>query len=781
MGFLASRTARVLLALGLLLGAAAAAAGYLFYATFLHDLPELRSLDDYRPPLSSVVVDRKGREIGEFYEYRRRITPLKEVPERVIQAFLAAEDDAFFEHSGIDFVSILRAAWVNLQAGGDSRQGASTITQQMVKQLLLTPERTYTRKIREMVVARRIEQRFSKQEILFLYLNQIYFGAGAYGIGEAARTYFGKAVSDLDVGEAALLAGMPKAPTRYSPFTNPTEGEQRRLWVLGRMQEEGFIDADTRAKHVKQRPALQDPTLQANAIASYFTEEVRRRLVDELGNHAVLQGGLRIETTLDLELQRAAVASLRGGVEQLDHRRGYRGVLRRVATSEIEAEIARLAVENELERPERLTQGPRVGVVVELGAESARVAFAPGAFATLALEATRWAHAAGRGHGAQIAKLGDVLAVGDVASFQVTRDEQSGARAATLYQQPDVQSALLSFELASGDVLALVGGYDFEKSEFDRATQAQRQPGSAFKPFVYATAIARGYTPGSIIYDRPVVVDDGSGRLFRPENYGRRFLGPVPLAEALARSLNNASVHLALDVGIDRVIETAKALGIRSPIERVLSLALGVSPVTLLELTRGYATLGANGRLVEPRFVVRVTDRDGKQLLAALPLDPAAPLAPRSEPVVPPAEAYVTTTLMRAVIEHPNGTGHRAASLGHPIAGKTGTTNDHTDAWFVGTTPEVATGVWVGIDAKQVLGPGETGGRAALPIWIDYMKVALAGHERRDFEVPPGIAMARVGDRFQPLIEGATPRASAAPSGVGEDEAPAIAPTNLDF
>jgi penicillin-binding protein 1A len=814
-----SRTARLLLAIALLGAAglaAAAAAAAVLYASLVRDLPALDTLADYRPPLTSTVLDRHGTPIGEFFEFRRRLTALAEVPEVVIQAFLAAEDRSFYEHTGVDYLSILRAAWVNLR-GGETLQGGSTITQQTVKQLLLTPERTYRRKMRELLLARRIEQSFSKEEILFLYLNEIYFGSGAYGIGEAALTYFGKPITELDVGEAALLAGLPKAPTVSSPFVSPARAEERRRYVLGRMRDEGFID-DATHEHARSNPPRLGvaPERQAFATASYFTEDVRRELVARLGNAEVLRGGLTIETTLDLDLQRVAVDALRDGLEALDRRRGYRGPVHRVEGAEVEAELARVAGENRLGEDALPSDRRLLGMVVALEEGAARVAFAPGREARVALEDVRWARPVER-RGA-VRAITDVFAVGDVAPFRVLAPEEDAAREdlprAALAQEPEVQGALVALDLERGDVMALVGGYDFEDSEFDRATQAVRQAGSAFKPFVYAAALERGWTPVTILYDRPMVVDDGSGTLWRPQNYGRRFYGPLTMYEALARSVNNATAHLLRDVGIDAVIDLAQRLGITTPLERNLALALGVGGVTLLELTRSYAAFGAGGRVIPARFIERVLDRDGRVLLEdvplaqpplrALPAEPAEgqPLAlagdeaprsagPGAEPrALEATHAYLATALLRGVIEHPEGTGRRSRALGRPLAGKTGTTNDQGDAWFVGFSPDVAAGVWVGFDEKRVLGSGETGGRAALPIWTAFMEAALAERPRRDFDVPEGVVFARVDPRtgapvpaaaansiFQPFIEGTEPRerAEAAPAGT---EAGAL---RLDF
>ncbi len=760
-------------------GTLAVAGGIALYFVLLRDLPDLAPLEDYRPALTSVVLDRSGQTVGEFYEHRRRITPLAELPNHLIQAFVAAEDDTFYEHAGVDYVSIARAAWANLRAGGETRQGASTITQQMVKQLLLSPERTYRRKLREMILARRIEQRFSKDEILFLYLNEIYFGSGAYGVGEAARTYFAKDVRTITVSEAALLAGLPKAPGRNSPYRNPERAEARRRYVVERMFEEGYIDAATYAVAEAEQPELAAPPGESDFdVAAYFVEEVRRSLVEQLGNETVLRGGLTVETTLDLDLQRAAVGSVQGGLTQLDRRQGYAGPVRRVELADRDAELERLAQQNDLlsVEGELLAEFPErealLGLVlgVDRRSQTAEIGFAPGFYGTAHLDDVAWARPRDLKTRARDMKaIAEIFSVGDVAHFRPVPnpDEGDDALRVALVQTPEAQAALLSFDLESGEVLAMVGGYDFAASEFNRATQALRQPGSAFKPLIYAAALHHGYTPASILYDRPVVYEDKTtGFVWRPENYGRRFLGPLTMTEALARSVNNATIHLLRDVGVSKVIRFARQLGIESPLTKDLSLALGSSPVTLLELTRAYAVLAASGKRVTPRFVRRVLDRDGEVLLQNLELraggDPQAAdrldretvafagdetdlTAPDGEGrILQEQEAYLAGRLVRAVVDHPRGTGRRARALGRPLGGKTGTTNDQGDAWFVGFSPEIVTGVWVGFDSKQVLGVSETGGRAALPIWLDYMKAALANRPVRDFAIPEGIVFARV-------------------------------------
>jgi penicillin-binding protein 1A len=845
-----SRLVRGLAWTGALATLAALAAGVGFYLAFLRDLPDIRSVEDYQPALASVVFDREGQRIGEFFVERRELVTLEEIPQHVVRAFVAAEDSTFFEHGGIDYQSILRAAWRNLLAGGKVREGGSTITQQMVKGLLLNPERTIRRKLREMILARNIEQRLTKQEILYLYLNQIYFGHGAYGIAEAARTYYGKTPAELSVAEAAQLAGLPKAPSKYSPVRNPERAEQRRRYVLRRLMEEGYIDDQTFEAAVAERPELTDqPWAEGHADAAYFTEEVRRYLFDLLGGDTVLEGGLRIETTLDLPRQQAAVRALRKGLEDLDRRQGYRGAERRVEADAVVAELPALAEANGLLEPpvegegaddeapevepgklevagetvdetppalppspaqrlrEELAEKALLGIVtaVDAKAQTAQVAFGPEHVAEVHLEDVSWAREPNpRLLPTPVKKIAKVVQVGDVARFALAAGDEAALELprVTLSQTPIVQGGLLSLDVDTGDVLALVGGYDFEESQFNRVTQALRQPGSAFKPIIYGAALSledeedlRRFTPASIVYDRPkVYTDHETGLIWKPKNYGREFYGPITLRKALAKSINTAAVHLCDEVGVGNVIRYARRLGIESPLEPSLGIALGTSGVSLLELTRSYAVFPAGGDRVVARYIRRVTDREGNVLIENVALgtqpDPelVARLAARNESaqetepeevepepeiervdepelelarqdengdesdpegLIPAEDAYLMTDMLRAVVLE--GTGRRVARLGRPLGGKTGTTNDQADAWFVGFSPEIATGVWVGHDETRFLGAGETGSRAAAPIWIDYMEAALENVPLRDFPAPQSIVFARI-DRETGLI-----------------------------
>jgi len=878
MAFFRSGGIRIALVMLAAMAACAVVGVVAIYVLLIRDLPDFHSLDDYRPPVVSEVFDRKGRLIGEFYTQQRRLVAIDEIPRHVQYAFVAAEDGSFFEHKGIDFSSIIRAAIANLRESGIA-QGASTITQQMVKSLLLTPERTYKRKMREIILSWQIEQQLSKEEILYLYLNQIYFGNAAWGIGQAARSYFGKEAPDLTISEAALLAGLPQRPSSYDPNRNPEAAEARRRYVLSRMLADGYIDELTYQIELDLPPEIKHhPDRDNLRVSAYFTEEVRRLLFQRLDSEVVLNEGLRIETTLDVDLQRAALEAIQKGLRDHDHRRGYRGPTREIDEAEIQAELLELAEINaddfliteiqidpefdpvqgsdiepldagdpDVEDAENVDlaldpenesdehdgepgeedpsiallrelpfDAPVYGIVLEVDrkAETARIGFGEGVSGLARLDDVEWARKPNlkvRPH--TVSKISSIFSVGDVAQFirlpdsaddgsenesDATDEEGESLQASLplarldLWQEPLAEGALLSIENSTGDVLAMIGGYDFGRSEFNRAVQAERQPGSAFKPFIYGAALTRGYTPVSKVIDRPVVYTDPvSGFVWAPRNYGRKFYGPMTMRYALKKSINNATVHLFRDLGVRYVIDYARRLGIQAPLSHDLSLALGSSSLTLLELTRAYAIYPRGGTRVIPRFITRVTDQAGNELLGEIPLGdipppvlqpllakgetreetyPDSDIMPTMQ-IISPADAYLMSDLLRAVVQE--GTGQRLRRLGRTLGGKTGTTNDFTDAWFMGFSPELTTGVWVGNDNNVSLGWGESGAKAALPIWHDFMKVALAPYPRRDFEVPDKIEFLRI-DRtsgllaegnsqdayFQAFLEGTAPERS---------------------
>ena len=707
--------ARVGLGLLILAAVAAAAIGW-FLRGLLTDLPDVASLRDYDPPVLSRVYSRDGVLMAELFDQRREVVDAASVPPHVMQAFLAAEDSAFYRHEGIDIPGILRAAWANLRAGRVV-QGGSTITQQVAKSLLLTPERSLRRKVREAVLALRIERNLSKAEILHLYLNQIYLGHSAYGVEAAAKVYFGILSAELSVGQAALLAGLPQAPSRYDPFQYPERARERRRYVLQRMAREGWL-ADEEASRLTTEPLGLVPSENPfYSVSPYFSEQVRQMVEERHGREALLQGGLRITTTMDSRLQAAARTALRDGLEAVDRRQGWRGPLEKIDPA-LPGPFAAGAAPIPGDRSRAL--------VVAVDTDGARV-LAGGLLVALPREHLAWALSRGA-EPMLLLQPGDVV----LCEFAVAED---GDLVAHLIQEPEVEGALVCLDPHSGEVLACVGGYDFSRSQFNRAVQAQRQPGSAIKPLVYAAAVENGYTPATLMYDTPIVYDSADlDEKWKPRNYSKRFYGATTLREALVHSRNIITVKVLRDIGVPRTVAFLQQLGVTSPLSADLSLALGASSLSLLELVKVYGVFASGGVLHPPRFVLRVDD----------PASGAAdePAAPTGLPVLSPATAFVITDMMQAVIRE--GTGRRARGLQHPAAGKTGTTNDNRDSWFLGFTPELVTGVWVGFDDGRTLGKRETGGSAAAPIWLEFMQAATAGRPSVSFAVPEGVEFARI-------------------------------------
>ncbi len=692
-------------------------AGGLWVRGLMADLPDVESLERYRPALTTTVWSRDGVLLAEFYEERRKLVDVEALPAHVVRAFLAAEDSGFFSHEGLDLAGILRAAWANLR---ERRvvQGGSTITQQVAKSLLLSPERSLRRKLREAVLAVRIERNLTKRQILFLYLNQIYLGHGAYGIESASEIYFGISAPELSLAQAALLAGLPRAPSRYDPYRHPGRALDRRRYVLERMVEEGWATPEDAAAARDEPLNLAGYQNPYTRVSPYFTSHVRQLLEARYGPEAVLRGGLRVVTTMDSRLQQAAREALRWGLEQVDRRSGFQGPLGHRDPAD----------------PGPFAAGgpPRAGdrvkaLVLEAGADGARV-LAGGVEMPLPAEAMAWALPRGKAPG-------DVLGPGDVILCEVEAGP-GGALRAALVQEPEVEGALVCVDPHTGEVLALVGGYDFGRSQFNRATQARRQPGSAIKPLIYAAAVAKGYTPATLVYDSPVVYSSPDlEEKWKPHNYSKRFYGATTLRDALVRSRNVVTVKVLRDIGVPYAVRFLRDLGLRAEISPDLSLALGSPSLSPLDLVAVYTVFPAGGVRHDPVFLLRVEDRDGKVLER---FDPPGP----GERVLTPEVAFVITDMMRAVVRE--GTGRRVRALGRPAAGKTGTTNEYRDAWFLGFTPDLLAGVWVGYDDGRSLGRRETGGRAAAPIWLRFMKETVRDRPARDFPVPEGVEFARV-------------------------------------
>jgi penicillin-binding protein 1A len=608
--------------------------GVLFYTYITKNIPSVEALRNYAPPAVSKFYADDGEMIGEFFTEKREVVSLNRLPEHLVYAFLAGEDARFFQHKGLDYVAILRAFLRNLFSG-EIVQGGSTITQQVVKSLLLTPEKSFERKLREAILAFRIEKYLSKEEILSLYLNQIYLGHGSYGVAVAADNYFGKSVEQLNLAECALLAGLVQAPSKTSPLQHPQLAKRRQEYVLNRMAEEGFISPEQLTKAFQTPIRLVNKPLAIQERAPHFVQHVRKYIEDKYGKDALLKGGLKVYTTLDLGYQKIGEETVEAGLKEIEKRHKY----------------------STPKEPKPLLEG-----------------------------------------------------------------------------------ALICFDLETGYVKAMVGGRDFKKSQFNRATQARRQTGSAFKPVVYAAALDKGYTAASVLVDAPVVFEWGDKK-WRPRNYGESYWGPITVRKALTHSVNVVTVKIAHDIGVDYVRSYAQNLGISSPLHNDLSMALGSSGISLYELAKTYAVFANRGRNFKPTFVKKVLDRNGNLLEENPPLF-LSQEALGEEQVMSPQTAYLMTSLLESVVQ--DGTGARAKALRRPVAGKTGTTDQFLDAWFMGYTADLLTGVWVGFDDERSLGENETGSRAALPIWVGFMSRAAKERPVKEFPIPDGIEFMQI-------------------------------------
>ncbi|THB69832.1 MAG: PBP1A family penicillin-binding protein [Desulfovibrio sp.] len=707
---------------------------------YLHaskDLPDFKEITDYRPSLVTTVYARNGDVIGYLYREMRFLVTMDQVPEYLPKAILAIEDSGFYEHEGVDFMAIIRATLKNFMAG-DIVQGGSTITQQLVKQLLLTSERDYQRKIKEAILAYRLENNLDKDEILTIYMNQVFFGANAYGVEAAARTFFGKHAMELTLAEAALIAGLPKAPSVYNPYNRPEAAKARQEQVLKQMLELGWITLQEHEQAVGQDLHYQEMEDPSWGQGAYYLEEVRRWLIENLneqdlaaqgieldayGEDAVYECGLHVYTAMEPAHQEAAEAALRQGLEASTRRRGWRGPAARLAPLEYATFLGSQDIV-----PQDLEPGQWVkALVVNVSSVSAEV---------------RLGEYQGRiGRETWEEFRGSVgLEPGDVVWASVLENGSEGAGdeqemlSLSLEQWPQVQGALVSMEPPTGDVVALVGGYSFQASQFNRATQARRQPGSAFKPIVYSAALDEGFTPATVIYDTPLTIGDWS-----PKNYGGEFHGPTSFRSALVRSRNVVTVRIAQHIGIDAVIERAQVLGLEPDFPRVLPICLGAEAVRPINLCQAYSAFARDGSYVRPRFVLSVRNAWGEEILST---------QTEAVPAISPENAYAMVRLLQQVVQF--GTGRKALALDRPVAGKTGTTNNEVDAWFMGFSPYLLSGVYVGFDQLTPMGRGEAGAGAALPIWLDYRMDVEELYPEQDWEAPPGVEYATVNGRRMP-------------------------------
>ena len=738
-----------------------AAAGMLWH--FSKDLPDYSQLQDYEPPVMTRVHAGDGSLVAEYAKERRLYIPIQAVPKLVTNAFIAAEDKNFYEHSGLDFMGILRAGIFYVQNYGRGRrpQGASTITQQVAKNFLLTNELSYERKIKEALLALKIERAYSKEKILELYLNENYLGRGAYGVAAASLIYFDKSVHELTVQEAAYLAALPKGPSNYDPFRKRDEAIARRNYVIDRMVEDGYVKSADAEK--AKKTALNVTTRPTGAhifAAEYFAEEVRRWLYEKYGEK-LYEGGLSVRTTLDPKLQVVARKTLVDGFVRFDEAQGWRGPVTKIALAGDWG--PRLADVKQLS-----DVAPwRLAVVLEVADQSARIGLYParepgGALSkervigNIPLDGIKWVKVtSGPTKGKPPGKISQVLEVGDVVYVEPLAKDSNQYR---LHQVPEVSGGIVVMDPWTGRVLAMVGGFSYDQSQFNRATQAMRQPGSSFKPLVYATALDNGYTPSTLVMDAPVEIDQGPGLPpWRPENYSvGKYNGPSTLRFGIEQSRNTMTVRLAQDIGMPLIAEYARRFGVYDNLPTYLSYSLGAGETTLLKMVAAYSMLDNGGKRIIPTFIDRIQDRYGRTVYkhdqrecqgCTAPKwqsQPEPSLIDRREQVLDPMTAYQITSIMEGVVQR--GTATVVREVGKPIAGKTGTTNEEKDAWFIGYSPDLAVGVYLGYDKPRhmAMSGGATGGHVAAPIVRDFLKVALADKPPVPFRVPSGIKLIRV-------------------------------------
>ncbi len=737
--------------------AVAAVAGLLYH--FSKDLPDYSQLQDYEPPVMTRVHAADGELLAEYAKERRLYLPIQAVPKLVINAFISAEDKNFYEHAGLDFNGIARAGWLYLLNLGTNKrpQGASTITQQVAKNFLLTNEVSFARKIKEALLALKIERTYTKDKILELYLNEIYLGFGAYGVAAAALLYFDKPVNELTVAEAAYLAALPKAPGVLHPFRQRERATERRNYVIDRMVENGYVTTQAGEKARKEPLTVAQRRASGSRIiaADFFAEDVRREIYEKYGEKGLYEGGLSVRTTLDPKMQVIAHKALADGLVHYDEAQGFRGVTQKIDVSgDWGVKLADVRAFNDV-APWRLA------VVLETNEQSARIGFQParepgGAvgrerqIGNIPLEGVKWARASSAKNPL---KVSQVLAPGDVIYVEPLGKDSGQYK---LRQIPEVSGGMVVMDPLTGRVLALVGGFSFDQSQFDRATQAMRQPGSSFKPFVYSAALDNGYTPSSIVVDAPIEIDQGPGvGVWRPENYAKeKYAGPSTLRFGIEKSRNLMTVRLAQDIGMPLIGEYAKRFGIYDNLPNYLSYSLGAGETTVLRMATAYAMIANGGRRVTSTMIDRIQDRYGRTIYKHDQREcrgcdakkwenqPEPGLIDRREQVLDPMTTYQITSIMEGVIQR--GTAAVLNEVKKPIAGKTGTTNDEKDAWFIGFTPDLVVGVYMGYDKPRHLGRDATGGHLSAPIAKDFFKAALADKPAMPFRVPPGIKLIRV-------------------------------------
>ncbi|MBQ7659886.1 MAG: penicillin-binding protein 1A [Alphaproteobacteria bacterium] len=731
----------------------------LFFGQISADLPDYRQLAKYEPPVTTRLFAGDGQLLMEYAAEKRLFVPASKIPDKVKNAFIAAEDKHFYSHGGIDYLGIARAVLSNLKNFGKGKRpvGASTITQQVAKNFFLNAEVSYIRKIKEAILASRMDKAFSKEHILELYLNEIYLGNRAYGVAAAALNYFDKSLDELTIAEIAYLAALPKGPNNYHPLKRHQAAIARRNWVIGRMEEDGYITQQEAENAKKQPLQVVQRTNGFLKDAEYYSEEVRRTIVHNLGDNALYEGGLIVRTTIDPKIQTIATKALRKGLIEYDRRHGWRGAEKNISLEGDHLETLKQTV---------LTKGAeenwQKAVVLEAQKQKAAIELENGEKGKIYLKDIAWARPALElGYvGETPSDVSKVVKTGDVIYVEkLDKDDAYGLR-----QIPSVEGSMVVIDPHTGKVLALVGGFSFSKSQFNRATQAYRQTGSSFKPFVYLAALEMGYSPNDLILDAPFVLDQGQGLpKWKPENYSKKFYGLMTLRQGVEQSKNLMTVRLAQDIGMDKVAEMAKRVGINDNLPQYLSSALGATAVRVLDMTSAYAIIVNGGKKVTPYLIERIQDRNGKTIYKEDTYDCADCNAPKWENQNPPLHpdtreqiidaitAYQMTSILEGVALR--GTGARLSGLGKHVAGKTGTTNENKDAWFIGFSPDLVAGVYVGFDEPVSLGKKETGASAALPIFFDFMKEALKGVPNTNFRIPDGVKLVRINPKTGKLSE----------------------------
>ena len=723
------------------------------------ELPDYRQLEDYTPPVTTRLYAGDGQVMMEYAAEKRFFVPEEKIPALVKNAFISAEDKNFYHHFGVDFTGIIRAVLTNLKHFGSNRRptGASTITQQVAKNFLLSSELSYKRKIKEAMLAVRIEQAFTKEHILELYLNEIYLGNRSYGVAAAALNYFGKALDELELHEAAYLAALPKGPNNYHPINKYDAAIGRRNWVIDRMVEDGFATPEA-GEAAKEKPleVISNTTdLMRNAM--YFSEDVRRQVKSKFGEDALYEGGMLIRTTLDPHLQKIAIEAVRKEFDNYDHRHGWRGAIKNIP---LEGDWAEVFAKEEI--PAGSHKEWNLAIVTAVNNNAASIELQDKTSGEIPLSVLSWArkNLANQQVGGQPQKVSEVLQAGDVVLVEKISAADTASRnlkASSYYlrQIPDVEGGLVAMDPHTGKVLALVGGYSFRKSQFNRATQAMRQTGSAFKPIVYLAALENGYEPNDLILDAPFVLDQGKGLpVWKPVNYSKKFYGLMTLRQGIEKSRNLMTVRLAQDVGMDKVAKEAAKMGVNPNLPQLLSMSLGAGETKLINMASAYSVIVNGGKKVTPYLIERIQDREGRTVyrkdtrsciecaVDKWDNQSVPQLQDEREQIVDPLSAYQMTSILEGVVQY--GTGARLRSLGKHLAGKTGTSNRNQDAWFVGFSPDLVVATYVGFDEPRTLGRYETGAAAALPVFQSFMQEALKDQPDQPFRIPSGIKLVRV-------------------------------------